>query len=278
MYTCCLILFLLVCQGVDLFGQNRVSITQPDLRISDHKLVIKYGIQQSSIHDIFRIWVLITDSTGHRYNATSLSGDIGNNVSGGPDKTIVWDMEKDGYYRNIDIYVEIKAEKVEPVVNVPEKEPKTDMVTTKEPESVKEYKAPGIIIRSVLLPGWGQSVISGKNSFAYYLMGLAGYGCIGTSVYLNYKANKNYDQYRETYLDDTYNAIDLYDKAHMQYNTSIVLGFCAAAIWVADITWASVSTARYRSKLSTASLKHCRIYFTCDAYTLQPGIKINLNF
>ncbi|MBN1415680.1 MAG: hypothetical protein JW973_11315 [Bacteroidales bacterium] len=273
--ACCLIL---LCSCINVSGQKNIIISPPSLKISDHQLIIKYDIQHSTINDVFRIWVMITDSAGQKYNATSLTGDIGNNVSGGPDKIVIWDMEKDGYYRNIEVYVEIKAEKVEPVAGIPDKDIKADVKKTKERESVKEYKTIGLLTRSVVMPGWGQSVVSDKKPYYYCLMGLIGYGCIGTSIYLNYKANDNYDQYKETYVYDLDNAVSLYDKATAQYQTSNILGFCAAAIWIADIAWAAVSAARYRSQLKTTSINNYRIYLTCDALTLKPGIQLIINF
>jgi len=244
--------------------------------MSNHQLIIKYNIQNSSISDVFRIWVIVTDSTGRSLNATSFTGDIGNNISGGSDKTIVWNMEKDGYYKNTDVFIEIKAEKVRPVADIPAKDKKTDVKKTKERESIKEYKTLGLITRSVLIPGWGQSVISDKKP--YYLVALIGYGCIGTSIYLNYKANDNYDQYRETYPYDLDNAIGLYDKAVSQYKTSNILGYCTAAIWIADIAWAAITTARYRSQLKPVSLSNCRVYLTCDEISFKPCVQIKINF
>jgi hypothetical protein len=244
--------------------------------MSNHQLIIEYDIQNSLISDIFRIWVMVTDSTGRSLNATSFTGDIGNNVSGGSDKTIVWNMEKDGYYKNIDVFVEIKAEKVEPIADIPAKEKKEDVNITKERESIKEFKTIGLVSRSVLVPGWGQSVISNKKP--YYLVALIGYGCIGTSIYLNSKANDNYDQYKEIYAYELDDAIGLYDKAVSQYKTSNILGYCAAAIWIADITWAAISATRYRSHIKPVSLNNCRVYLTCDELSFKPVVQIKINF
>jgi hypothetical protein len=260
------------------FGQKDISISEPILKMSGHQLLINYDIRNSLVSDIFRIWVVVTDSAGHNLNATSLNGDIGNNVQGGSDKTIVWNMEKDGYYRNIDVFVEIKAEKVRPVVDISSIDKKTDVPLTKERESVKEFKTIGLLTRSVLIPGWGQAVASDKKPYYYCLMGLVGYGCAGSAIYLNYKANDNYNIYKETFNYDPVNATSLYDKTAAQYHTSNILGFCVAAIWITDITWAAISTVRYHSQLKPVALNNCRIYLTCDEISFKPCVQIKINF
>jgi len=270
-----LILYILSSSGF-LFCQNSASITNPSLRLLNHKLIIEYNILNSSTNDLFKIWLIATDSDGHNLNAVSLTGDIGNNITGGTGKTITWDIEKDGYYKSSDVFIEIKGEKIKPLAEaeIQKKDVSPEKIEKMKP--VKEYETIGLLSRSVLIPGLGQSIMEKRKP--YYLIGIIGYGCIGTSIYLNYRADDNYSQYREIYAVDLNRAIALYDKADFQYKTSNVLGYSAVAIWIADLVWTAIAAGNYHSQREYSLLDNYKLYLVYDDLFFLPGIALNLKF
>jgi hypothetical protein len=270
-----LILYILSFSGF-LFCQNNATITNPGLRLLNHKLIIEYDILNSSTHDLFKIWFTATDSAGQNLNAVSLTGDIGNNITGGTGKTITWDIEKDGYYKNSDVFVEIKGEKIKPPEEVVPEKKDASPEKTERIKPAKEYKTIGLLSRSVLMPGMGQSLMANRKP--YYLIGIIGYGCIGTSIYLNYKANDNYAQYSEIYTTDLDRALDLYDKADIQYKTSNILGYSAVAIWIADLVWTAIAVHNYQSQKKYSLLDNIKLDLVYDDLFLLPGVALNLKF
>ena len=67
-------------------AQTTAKISQPRLELEDNHINIFFDILNSRQTDKFRIWIEITDSTGNNLAVSSLSGDIGENVSGGNNK------------------------------------------------------------------------------------------------------------------------------------------------------------------------------------------------
>ena len=90
-----------------------------------------------------------------------------------------------------------------------------------------------MVLSSIILPGWGLSkTLQGEP---YWLLGVAGYGCIAGSVYMNRTAIKTFDDYKVSMDADESNV--LYDKAVKQHKISKSLGYSAAGIWAISIIW-----------------------------------------
>ena len=118
---------------------------------------------------------------------------------------------------------------------------KSEKVESKE-EKGTSYKSanPGSnLLLSTLVPGWGLTRLS--DGKPYWLIGILGYGCIASSVYLNVQASSNYDKYVSSTQADEFDSY--YDTGKKQYTASNVLALSAVAIWVADlgITWIKAS-------------------------------------
>ena len=92
------------------YAQTEIRLSKPRLELEDNNLVISYDILNSKQTDKFRIWIEITDSIGQNINARSLSGDIGENVLGGNNKKITWNLKADNISLDIGIYVQVYAE------------------------------------------------------------------------------------------------------------------------------------------------------------------------
>ena len=65
----------------NLNAQKKVKIETTSLEIVDNKLVIKYDFVKSKKNQLFDVWLEITTASGKKLNASSLSGDLGNNVA-----------------------------------------------------------------------------------------------------------------------------------------------------------------------------------------------------
>ena len=68
-------LFLLLFSTVS-YAQEIVKLSKPRLELIDNNINIFYDILNSKQKDKFKIWVVLTDSTGNNVNTRSLSGDI----------------------------------------------------------------------------------------------------------------------------------------------------------------------------------------------------------
>ena len=220
-----LLLVLLILFPNNLFCQTRVKITEPRLELSNENLIIEFDILSAAPSDVFKVWIEVTNASGLIINAQSLSGDIGEEITGGNNKRILWNLELDAIALDNEIFIEVVAEKMTPPESTP-------------PKYLKTVSKGNMILSSIVLPGWGLSKI--RQGKPYWLLGVAGYGCIAGSVYLNRTAINTYDEYRASMDIEDSNA--LYDKAIRQNTISKSLGYSAAGIWAISIIWSLVTT------------------------------------
>ena len=90
-------------------AQSAVIVGKPELSLKDKGIQITYQLLNSSETDKFTIRVEVTDANGRFINANTLSGDVGENIPGGLNKDIFWDIEADSIYLNEEIYVQVYA-------------------------------------------------------------------------------------------------------------------------------------------------------------------------
>ncbi len=134
-----------------------------------------YDIRNFDNNDRFNVWIEITDSKGNPIRARSLSGDIGDEVKGGSRKEITWDPDADGVELDVGIFVQVFAE----IVKLPLEMEET--VESKVQE--KSVNTTSLVLQSLAFPGLGLTRATGGKP--HWLRGVAGYGCIITSVTLN---------------------------------------------------------------------------------------------
>ncbi|MBA7522656.1 hypothetical protein ES705_14776 [subsurface metagenome] len=202
--------FLLVFLPLLAYSQEQITISKPTLELVGSKLIIEYDISNSDPSDFFIIWIEVSDSHGNKISALSLSGDHGDDVRGGRNKSIIWDLEKDNVLLNEQISIEIKAEKKAVAASSPER-------TGGEPlTSERKISRGDIIFSSMLFPGLGQTRNSGGKP--YWIMGVAFYGCIAGSVYMS--------------------RVDLEESEINQDKISKALGYSAIGIWAINMVWA----------------------------------------
>lgn len=288
-----LILFIILFNVVfpDCIGQITFTVSEPQLSISNNNLIITYDILGAKADEKFNIWLEISDNNGVKINASTLSGDIGDSITGGANKRIVWNLLADNIFIDNTVNVEIIAEKIIiPEIISEEKDlseipsdisKKEDMADEKESykhteEPVPTYarvKVGNHLLQSTVFPGWGLTRLSkGKP---YWLMGVAGIGCIASSIYFNQKAHSSYDTYL-TSADD--NIIDYWQDAERQGDISNAFAWSAAVIWIADlgivtIKASSINKSYRRSRLSAFSINPY-----VDSNTSTPMLSLNYKF
>ena len=275
----------------DCAGQIAFTVSQPRLDLMNDSLVIAYDISGAGPDDRYTIWLEITDSSGTEICAYSLKGDIGDSIRAGVNKQIVWNLSADSILINSMINIEIIAEKiVMPETVAKEKElselspginQKEDGADRKNSFEVPaetdvnyaEVKVGKYLLQSVIFPGWGLTRLTeGKP---YWIMGIAGVGCIATSVYYNRKAHDSYGNYLESSEDDI---TGYYDEAISRDNISIAFACAAAAIWLADLGIVGIKAISLNKSYKKGRSAAYSIHPYFDAVTETPGLSFTFYF
>lgn len=130
------------------FSQSSVQISKPHLELQDNLVIISYHIINSTANDRFNIWIEATDADGKNLNAMSLSGDMGDNVTGEGGKQIIWNYQADSISLEDMIYVQVFGEPF-----IPAK-------ISKNGSEFNELTTGGAVLRSLAFPGWGLSTLN----------------------------------------------------------------------------------------------------------------------
>ena len=221
------------------FSQS-IALSKPSIEFQDNIFRIYYDIHNTDKEDRFDITLHIQDSLGKQIVANALTGDIGENVLGGDGKTISWDLTLDSVYMETTLYFKVKAKQlVTPERQAENKQPGVEIKTN--PANIYEelnYSREKAIKHSLLFPGSGLTIINkGKP---HWLRGAAGYGLLGTSVYLKYNSQQVYQEYLVAETVQAKN--ELYSEVQKLNTNSNTLLFCAAGVWVVDFIWTLTST------------------------------------
>jgi hypothetical protein len=194
-------------------------ITEPRLEFDGSRLTISYDLVNKDPSDIFHVWLEIKNQSGTRIRTSAVKGDIGDSITPGNDKKIIWTPEEDAIFLDEDITVELVGERYE-----------------------KEFNKGSMMLLSTAVPGLGQTKISkGKP---WWLAGVAAYGAVAGGLVMHSSYSKTYD----LYVAET-NAVEranLLDKSEKQLTMSAAMLISAAAIWTGNIVWVAVTPNKYR--------------------------------
>jgi len=238
-------------QGTNILAQ-KIKVTTKSIEDIDNKLVIKYDLVKSKANQHFKVSLEITSTKGLSISINALSGDIGDSIPGGINKQIVWDYNADGIVLNEDISIVVIANLLE-----------TD---------VSMIKA---LALSSIWPGLGMSKME-KNG-PYWLMGIVGYGSLGASVFLNKKANENYESYKENTLDELNDGF--LSKSQSQIKLSKTLAYSAIGIWGINLVWTAIKAKRYNQKTISMLKKQQLFFYTgYDPHTKTKGFTLKYRF
>ena len=202
-----LVLFIIVVFNNMVQAQNKsVNTANVDFRYSDEKVYISYDIVNYTPKERYNITVSVFQENGVKLNAVNLSGEL-SEVVGGNGKTIIWELKKDGYFLNEKIYISLT---IHTKVSIP--------VATH-------------LLKSAVYPGWGDYKI--RNGKYHFLYGVAGFGAIGASIYMNSLSQKSYTSYKKSF--DYSESNSLFNKAKQQQNISSVFALTAGLVWTIDL-------------------------------------------
>jgi hypothetical protein len=267
-----LLIISLILIGPLCYSQTSVKVSDPRLEMNNNIITISYDILNSKPEESYDISIEIKDEAGKIIDARSFNGDIGDEVSGGSNKQIYWNLEADDIFLDAYIVVQINAKVnlppapviVEPVedpvheamedltITETEGQKQEDIVTQEEAEEPAEitkaeeskpasvsrhYNRTGIVLQSLAFPGLGLSRVTGNP---HWIRGVAGYGCIAGSIVLNRQATDTYNGIDDLVYFDDINAA--YNEAVKFDNISQALAYTAIGIWVADFIWTLVGT------------------------------------
>ena len=249
----CFVLLLIFLHCINLNAQftSEAKITNTDFEIDEDKMIITYDIENYSANETFYINAQIFYETGEKINSKSFSGDIKGNITGGRNKTIIWDMGKDIDVLEGALFVEITA--------IPE-------AITEKPEIEKladSYTITGTLIPSLVFPGYGNTRVKHKP---YWILGIAGYGSLVTSYMFNKSAASAYDKYLLEKNDDTQRFMH-YDDAVADRNISLVFGTAAGVIWAADITMLILHYKKHKGQISSTRVPNASINYGYEPYS-----------
>jgi len=238
---------------ITFYGQN-VKIETTSLEVVSKKLQIQYDFIKSKKTHRFEVWVEISTLSGEKIDARTFNGDIGEGITGGKDKQIIWDYNADGIILNEEINVDLNA------------------TISTVPGAVKPIKE---LAKSIAFPGWGLSSID--NGKPYWLLGVVGYASLGTSIMLYSNSQKNYDKYQVT--TDPNESTNLYDKSLSQNSLSQTFGYVAVGTWVISAVWTIVKATNVNGKLTAnRKTKKLLFYSNYDPATKTSGFTVKYNF
>jgi len=233
-----LFLFLALSGFSNCFSQTSARVSKPELILENDQLIISYDITAVNQDDIFRVWVKITDANNYKINALALSGDIGDQVSGGTGKKISWNFIEDKVDPETEIFLEVYAEAQRKSVEEPaeiagDKAEEITETADTELHETRKYSLGKSLYKSALFPGLGFTGIN--QSKLHLAKGAAGYGLIASTFVFNRLAISNRAKYLAS--EDISEKNKLYTTYTNQDLVSKVCAYSAIGIWTVEIVW-----------------------------------------
>lgn len=244
--TLYLVLALCVFSSALSSAQTNIVISKPQLEFKDNNIIVLYNIMNAEDSQDFQVWLDVSDSAGNIIEAKALSGDVGNNINGGSDKQIFWNLTADNIYIDALLSVKINAELMKEGETT-SRDPGPATTLTNEYEGIKRS---GLYIQSLLIPGWGLSRI---NKGPHWLKGVAAYGCLTGSIVYNVKASNTYLEY----LAETEDGVEserLINLSEKQDKISEGLAIAGAAIWALDMIWTIAGSQKIKNSMRASGI------------------------
>lgn len=233
----------------NIWGQVTVEINRPELSFDNDRLYIKYDLNDKDV--CYEVAIKIINSSGTKININALSGDIGENIKAGKNKSIVWDLAKDNIFLNETISVKIVAQLI----------PKT-------------YNKGKLILQSTIWPGWGQTKYYDGKPF--WIIGCVEVACLAGSYGYNQQSANSYDKYVSAITAS--DSEKYYDQAVQQDNTSKFLAYSAIGIWAANIIWVAVLPTKSISRTSSKRVSLYVLPVNVGGNNTVASLGLNINF
>jgi hypothetical protein len=261
-----LLIALLLLLGAYCAAQSKFEVSEPRFELMDNHVLISFDILNSTPSENFNITLEITDAEGKTIRAKALAGDIGQNVPGGNNKLVTWNLEADHIVMDAEIVVNIRAEIIKPPPAVP-------VVSEAGGHDSKEYNRTGLILQSLALPGLGLTRVTGKP---HWIRGVAGYGCLAGSVVLNKMAVSAYSDFLDA--ETTEDSEAFFSKSTNQDQFSELLAYAAIGIWVTDLVWTMLGTRELNRYSLNSGAKGITFITGIDPISSAPMVGFNFKF
>lgn len=187
------------------FNNSGAQLRNVDFQYNGENIMITYDIANANPKHTFYVFVNAYSENGNKFDVNSLSGDT-YGISGGSGKQIIWHIKNDNVELDEKIYFELSA------------------------RIVQQPSLGKALAKSAIMPGLGKSEYGKKGRF---VVGILGYGCIGSALLMNKMATDNRQNYLNAASPDE--ADDYHDKMKKQNMLSYALAGTAAVIWTVDI-------------------------------------------
>lgn len=217
-----------------LSGQTSATITDVDFRIENNLIVVNYSIIGAQNNELFEIGLKFIPESGQALIPISVSGDIGQNINGGFNKTIFWDIDKD----NLEISGVVRASVSIISSHIFVSEPYID---TRQSVMEKPLGGPGYAFLSFFVPTLGGYFVE-KNKTRPIIFSVTEATIAGYLISLNNK-KKQYETDLDNALTQTArNEIrdNISTVEDRYYNSMATFGM----IWAVDVIWVAVKGAR----------------------------------
>ena len=189
---------------------------------------IHYDLVNAQPDETFKVWVKAFRPDGTEIPMSSIIGAVGDNITGGENKTIFWNFDGDLIAQNSPLNFQVYASS-----NL----------------ALRRRKPfPVHVLKSAILPGWGQS----SKGKPYWLIGIGTYGLLAGSIWQNRQAEQDYMDYLAELNREERN--NLFLGAENKDRNSKIMAYAAGGIWLGNIIWASLKKKPALSNLSIYAL------------------------
>ena len=240
----------------DASAQQPITITKPDLTFRNDTLIIHYNFQNCTAKQLYTVWIEASTFDGHKFPVNALSGDIGKGVACDSGKIIYWNLAADSVYIDDVVFVKVLAKPP------PEK------------TALQRNQQPNYFLTSMLFPGSGLTMLK-KNKKPYWLMGVAGYGGLSSTLFFGQKAKTDYNSYNQE--TDPDRRKQLYDSYQKNQKIMQISAISTGVIWLTNLIWTAAAP---KTKPGIVSLnnKEIQIGTTLFPESFSAGLVLRYQF
>lgn len=232
------------------FSQNNSAtiFSEVTMKSERRKVLINYNLSSIKASDKYKISVFVSNTNqSFSINTNTFTGDVGNIlIKEGDNKSIVWDVAKDGLKLNGQYSLNLSAERY------------------------RQLKRTKNLVLSTIYPGLGDYGI--RKGKSYFVFGLAAYGAIATAIIQNQKASTAYNNYLNSNNTKTRDALFI-DSKNFQ-NLSYIFAGIAGTIWIADLAGILSKTAKLKKHAISNDSKYYHKLNDNDAFKVTLGPKL----
>ncbi len=204
---------------------TKAEVSNVDFNLINNELIITYDLLNAKSNEKFIISVNISTESGKLINSKTFKGDVGENITAGYSKKIIWSISDDIVYLDDKIFVEVTA-------------------THQNPKIIQPTSKSKAILLSTLFPGYGSAKTTLKT---YHLIkGIAGYGCVVGYVSYKNKSDKSFSDYQSA--NTTSERDKFYNLSISEKQTSKALLYTGTGMWLLDYATILISENRSHRK------------------------------